>query len=161
MSTQRFLFIVFLTILFSIITPQQLLAQNESRSVSSLKKPDFLKLANGNDTLEALTHLFFRKRKEAQTGYILAGASFPVFVLGSVAFAVGSGLSGGDDPEGGIQAGAVVFSVVFYGLIIGSSHRLIRYSKNRLNNLMQTYPLDGKIPQPIRNQLRPKDFSSN
>ncbi len=161
MSTHRFLSIVIVMLITSFISPQQLLAQNESRGVSSLKKSDFLKLADGNDTLEALPHLFFRKRKEAQTVYILAGATFPVFVLGSAAFAVGTGLSGGDDPEEKIQAGAVVFSVVFYVLIIGSSHRLIRYSKSRLNNLMQTYPVDGKIPKPLRNKLRPNDFSSN
>lgn len=133
-------------------------AQSESRRASSMKKPDFIALAQDNDTLEALAHLFFRKRNEARTGYILAGASFGAFVAGSVAFAVGSGLTGGDDPENEIQVGAVIFSAVFYTLIIGSTTRLIRYNKQKLYNLMQSYPLDGQIPPGIRNNLRPKDF---
>ncbi|MCE1200561.1 MAG: hypothetical protein LWX09_00485 [Bacteroidia bacterium] len=145
---------LFLIIIFA----GNLNAQSSSRSASSMKKPDFITLAQDNDTLEALVHLFFRKRKEARTGYLLAGASFGAFVVGSVAFAVGSGLAGGDDPENEIQAGAVIFSAVFYTLIIGSTTRLIRYNKQKLYNLMQSYPLDGQIPPGIKNNLRPRDF---
>lgn len=152
---------VFIGVMFILVIAfnLNLNAQSESRNASSMKKPDFMALAQDNDTLVALTHLFFRKRKEAQTGYILAGSSVVAFVVGAAAFAVGSGLSSGsDDPANDIQAGAVVFSAVFYTLIIGSTTRLIRYNKQKLYNLMQSYPLDGQIPPGIRNNLRPRDF---
>ncbi|HMM12670.1 MAG TPA: hypothetical protein PKE03_11305 [Bacteroidales bacterium] len=158
MNRKKIITSFFILVIIVLSTDLPLGAQNESRRPSSMKKPDFLTLAQDNDTLIALTNMFFRKRKEAQTGFIIAGVSFPVFAMGTALFAVGSGMQGADDPTEDIQVGAVVFSVAFYGLIIGSGHRLIRYNKQRLNNLMQSYPIDGEIPQSLRKQLRPKDF---
>ncbi|MBK9290240.1 MAG: hypothetical protein IPM52_01190 [Bacteroidetes bacterium] len=158
MTASRYVLHTLCALVFLLLLQPEAFSQAASKNISSLKRADFIQLAQGSDTLEAVTNLFFRKRKEAQTGFILAGAAVSVFVLGSVAFAIGAGMSGADDPTEELQVGAAVFSIVFYGLVIGSGFRLIRYSKGRLHDLMKSYPVDGQLPEFVKNQLRNKDF---
>ncbi|MFD2202044.1 hypothetical protein [Shivajiella indica] len=127
-----------------------------------MKKNDFLDMANESDSLKALVNMFFRKRKNARTGFIVTGGLTVVTlaIAGAVATneAVFKPISGQAPSESNISAAGTAVFVTFFGGTILSSINLIKYPKAKLNEILERYPDTRQIPEKYRVKIEQRDF---
>lgn len=136
-------------------------AQSASDGSNIKRNKDYFlqQVTPGEDTLQAVINMFFRKRKEASTGLIVGFASYPVIIVAATGIALGSAMTQGKDPEKRVQNLVVGYTVVFYGITLPSTFRLVKYNRNRLQQIINEYPDHRTIPDAYRNNLRNKDFN--
>ena len=120
----------------------------------SLRHTDFLKLTVGNDSLVALTNLFFRKRGTAKTLYWVSGGTIVLFPLVAGVTAIASE----NDPSSGLQAASVVVSIGFISAVTASTVNMVKYNRRDLAAIIRDYPTTGAIPEKFKKKLKPKDF---
>lgn len=115
-------------------------------------KTEFLQIANDRDSLVALTELFFLRRREGNIALTAAGGTMVLLPLVMAGSAIGTGLSGGSDPTDKLQAAAVVGGMVIYaGLIVGIRNK-IKFSRNRLYQVMIDYDPEVGLPPRLRSK---------
>jgi predicted metal-binding membrane protein len=135
--------------------------QTAPKPISQMKKIDFLDMAHDSDSLTALVNMFFRKRKNARTGYIVTGGL--TLVTGFIAASTATQqlvnaitLQPVDDK--GIEASGIAFFTVLFGGTALSSAGLIKYSKTKLYGIIQQYPESQVIPEKYKAKIQAKDF---
>lgn len=128
---------------------------------SQLTYDDFQIMAEAeSDTLLALVNMFFRKRKENKTGFIILGVSYPAAALIGAGTAIGAGLSGStEDPEKAIQGFFLVYSYLFLGAATYLTINTLSYTKPRLYSILTDYQNGKPIPDKLKRRIRQVDYS--
>jgi hypothetical protein len=135
--------------------------QTAPKPISQMKKMDFLDMVHDSDSLTALVNMFFRKRKNARTGFILTGGL--TLVTGVIAATtatnqVVNAITFQPVDEKGIEASGIAFFTVLFGGTAISSANLIKYSKTKLYDIIQQYPESQVIPEKYKAKIQTRDF---
>ncbi|GHB26359.1 hypothetical protein [Mongoliitalea lutea] len=131
---------------------QEKLNQKDPKKMS---KEEFLVLTHQQDSLTALVNLFFRKRKEAKTGYIASGSMFIIFpIIGASAAVISS-----SDPTQGLQIAAGIVGYWIMGALTASTVNILKYKRSTLLHLIENHSESTPIPEKFTKKLRPKDFA--
>lgn len=153
--------VLFLFLVITIGIRQHLNAQTpDGLKPSQLTYDDFHIMAEAeSDTLLALVNMFFRKRKENKTGFIILGVSYPAAALIGAGTAIGAGLSGSEDPEKKIQGFFMVYSYLFFGAATYLTINTLSYTKSRLYSILTDYQNGKPIPDKLKRRIRQVDYS--
>lgn len=144
-------FILLTMISFSEVKSQQ---ASFNRNPKEMRLYDFHQLTNGSDSLTALVNMFFRKRKEAKTGYIVAGGIYLVFPL----IAAGGAITSSSDPTEKLQTASTIVGFTVMGILAGSTINMIKYKRSELLWIIENYPNSQSIPDNFKSKIKPKDF---
>lgn len=142
--------------LLTIIILTEVKSQQEhpNRNPKEMRARDFLDLTSESDSLTALVNMFFRKRKESKTGYIVAGGIYLVFPL----IAVGGAITSSSDPTEKLQTASTIVGITVMGILAGSTVNMIRYKRSELLRIIEEYPDSQSIPDKFKSKIKPKDF---
>lgn len=143
-------------ILLTMISFSEVKSQQTSyyQNPKGMRLYDFHKLTNESDSLTALVNMFFRKRKEAKTGYIVAGGIYLVFPL----IAVGSAITSSSDPTENLQTASTIVGFTLMGILAGSTINMIKYKRSNLLRIIEDYPDSQSIPDKFKFKIKPNDF---
>lgn len=142
--------------------PHQVFPQQTApKPVSQMKKIDFLDMAHDSDSLTALVNMFFRKRKNARTGFFVTGGL--TLVTGVIVTSIATNqlvnaITLQPVDETGIDASGIAFFTVLFGGTALSSAGLIKYSKTKLYEIIQQYPESKGIPEKYKSKIQTRDF---
>ncbi|MCW5910172.1 MAG: hypothetical protein KIT62_03810 [Cyclobacteriaceae bacterium] len=151
---------VFVSFCLVVILSADLAAQ-PSKQVAKmpLTKAEFLKLADGNDSLAAVINLFYRKRKESDTSFTIAGVSLGIGMISGFGSVLSSATVGESTPGKGAQIISYTSSTMFVvASVIGTGYR-IKYSRKKLHHIILGYDNGNPIPGKFVRALEPTDFN--